>query len=171
METENIELSDRDSLQAQQILVDSDRETEKLGLLDDELKKHEAVETALHLLASNGIRAYIYADIPTSSTPPGIPTVYQFNTIGSFFEYDENGNRTEQSLFEGQFFHSVLWVSLVENTITFSELAKYMGVDKLDLKEPTTHRKRMQFMDTYITLCYRDAREKTQKILSTSHDI
>lgn len=164
MKTE--ELNDKDALEIQQIICDDDRKAEKMGLLDEEKKKHEVVEAALHSLAVNGIRAYIYADVPTSSAPPGIPTVYQFNTMASFFEYDEDGNRTEKSIYDGCFFHSALWVSLIENTIMFSSLAKEMGVVNLDPHDPTTHRKKMQFVDYYLTMCYRDAQEKTREVLN-----
>lgn len=165
METEKLELSDRDLLEVQQILADSDREAEKMGLLDEERKKHEVVEEALHQLAINGIKAYIYADIPTSSGMVGVPNVYQFNTLASCFEYDKDGIRTEQSKYDNCFFHSELWISLVENTIKFSSLSKKMGVVDLDPKDPTTHRRKMHFMDCYMTMCYQDAYDKITEIL------
>jgi hypothetical protein len=159
------ELSDRDDLEIMQIICDDDRETDKQSLVEDEKRKHQVVEQALAMLASDGIFAYIYADIPHPNYPPGIPCVYQFNTLQSLIEYDEDGNRTENSSEKNAFFHSALWKGLVDNMIMFTPLAKRMGITDLDPLDPKTHRKRMEFLDMYVTLCYQDFQAKSLEII------
>ena len=165
MKTKKEKLNDKDSLEIQQIICDDDRENDKSILLEDERKKHEVVEKALAMLAEAEIYAYIYADIPNPHTLPGIPCVYQFNTLQALIKYDDSGNRTEESSSKNAFFHSGLWKSLVDTVILFTPGSIKSGYDKLDPKDPTTHRKRMEYMDFYITMCYQDYQKRMFEII------
>jgi hypothetical protein len=145
--------------------TDKIREDVKKGLLPEEKKKHEAVEKALALLASEKIYAYIYADLPTPDMIPGVPTVYQFNTVGCLTDYDAKGNVLPDIVYKNSFFHSALWVGLVDNLIKFNKNAIDNGIDKLSYKDPDTHGKRMSFLMWYVTECYRDNQNKLLELL------
>jgi hypothetical protein len=145
--------------------VDSERVDCKKSLIGEERSKHVAVEQALALLAKEDIYAYIYADIPHPEYLPGIPCVYQFNTIGCLCKYDEKGNPAQETSYRNSFFHAALWKSLVDNHIQFSEESIARGIDKLDPRDPDTHTKRMYFMMYFLTSCYRQYQEKVNEII------
>lgn len=165
MKTEDETSNYKEKFNKEQAEVDELRRKTKISLVEEEKKKHEAVEKALALLAAEDIYAYIYADLPHQEFIPGIPCVYQFNTLGTLTKYDDKGNRTDESSYRNEFFNSALWCSLVDNTVAHSVESRRRGLDKLDRSDPDTYAKHMQFIHEFIHGCRVDYNKKRRELL------
>ncbi len=143
--------------------VDEFREHRKSLTNDDGKDKHDAVEKALGILSQAKVKAYIYADIPDLVSPSTIPRMYQFNTLLSLMNFDEDGNLTLESMEQLSIYNSFMWFTLFETITQQSNVAVKLGLDKLDRSDPETVKIKMDHFIRFVWECLYIASKHAEK--------
>ena len=157
------EMCSKETLCSMQENVDDKRVDVKKISSKESVDMHEAVEQALSILSKAGVRAYLYADIKDLLSPSTIPYIYQFNTLLSLSEFDDEGNQTPESMKTLSIYNSFLWYSLFETITQQSNLAHKLGLNKLDRSDPKTIEIKMNYFTKFMWECLYNVSEYAQE--------